>query len=67
MTDRGFTITLVSSEGCSQLRVEDVKDGRKIASICIDVERTIFRMKNLYFKYVCHASFIKLFVCVDFY
>lgn len=58
MTDRGFTISNQLAphgiklnippfmEGQAQLRVEDVRKGRKIASLRIRVERAIGKIKN---------------------
>lgn len=58
MADRGFTISNQLAphgiklnippfmEGRAQLRVEDVRKGRKIASLRIRVERAIGKIKN---------------------
>ena len=58
MADRGFTIKDMLKdigielnippfmEGCAQLPVKEVQEGRRIASVRIHVERAIGRMKN---------------------
>lgn len=58
MADRGFTIKDMLKdigielnippfmEGRAQLPVKEVQEGRRIASVCIHVERAIGRMKN---------------------
>ena len=58
MADRGFTIKDMLKEfgielnipqfmeGCAQLSLKEVQEGRKIASVRIHVERAVGRMKN---------------------
>ena len=58
MADRGFTIKDILNDigvklnippfmdGCKQLPAEEISEGRKIASVCIHVERAIGRMKS---------------------
>ena len=58
MADRGFTIKDILNDigvklnlppftdGRKQLPPEEISEGRKVASVCIHVERTIGRMKS---------------------
>ena len=82
MADRGFTIKDMLKDigielnippfmdGCAQLPVKEVQEGRWITSVRIDVERVIGRMKNFAILQgtfpISMSCIINLVVCVHF-